>query len=1506
METRSEHAADEAPGRAAGEAPDPEALRRASMEARRAREREATDPEGAAARLEAAVRALGPLPLLSVPLAALLRRLARWDALAALCREAGAACADARETAAWQLQLAEACEALGDVDGAVAAYRAALAARPRELAALQALQRLHRALGDHAALARALESELTLRAGDEEIAPRLELSRLFAGPLQRSPEALLHLRRVLDLDPGDAETRARALALAEELGAAAEEVALLEIAAARARSESERARLLARQAALLAGPLARPEQAISRWREALALDPDLTGALAGLRSVHEQLGSWPDVLACLHEESRSAGPEVRRALLERAARVAADHLGSDAALPWLERLRACVPEDVTVLARMAALHRHAERRLALRACLDAELALGPAPERALALERERATLLPDPPLAAARRLPAQGPAPRVGAHGSPKAIARSAPPPACVPPLPRAPRESDPDAAARAAERELATLDPHAPVFAERRRALARSLAHLYADALSDSARALPHLRALVTAEPGVRGIPALEAERGWAEERLLACLRAEGSHLELAERLSTRLARRPDDAEGWLELARLREEELFCPAEAAHAYRNALAHGAPAADVLPRLRRASEALGDWAEVARTLEVEIAQETTAQGRATLLRSLGEVAWRRLGATTRASRAFAGALEADPRDRISLRALQQLLMSMEDWRGSLDLIESEIELLPREAASERRRLWLRAAEIAGERVGDLERAIRALDAAHALAPLDRTSRAWLGELLHRSGATARYVQVATERCDDADAPPDPAAELRLAAALSGLQRHEEARSRVKRALAASPRLAGAWQLLAEIRLAQGAREEAAESLVRAAENAAPASAVAHLLRAAALVESTDLEYGHALRERACVRDVASVPAHAARARSALALRRHEEAEQSAVRAVELALVPDSGFDPGPLVEIALAVANAARGAGRLSLAARLLDGVHALTPNDPGVLRARAEALFALGDLRGARQAAAALLARHEASRKDAGLLVIEAEGLAYESALDEARERFSEATRLDPSLAAAWAGLADAHERSGQPLEAVRALDAWAEAAEPSARAVCRLRAAELVLAQARDGSAERRLRALLREPSVGTRASELLATHWLEGGRPADALEVATAALAGAGDPARAALSRLCARALEDLGHTDAAALAHAAVLAAEPEAVDAVRARAALLRAKGAWHEAALALASFLARPPSAAAEAVAEVWLELSQLRAGPLEDLEGARVACEEAVRLWPGLGAAREALADLLAADPTRRDEAVARHRELLEATPDRVTSLRALVTVAEASGRSELAADGRLLIEAIAGRLGPPESGGHGWLRLRVVGTPALENPIWERARQLARAVASEISRALDASEVLEPPEITGAVESFRLGAVVAEAALAGPALVPLRDDEAGAVLSTVAALAVQREVVCGHGRLVNALALRFGRGARRRAREALAGAAPEEIAEIDFVAWRSALRALASAVALDATGGDLHAALEALADEEDAERTSPAARELLRRVVSAFGRKVAGEGAAE
>ena len=505
--------------------------------------------------------------------------------------------------------------------------------------------------------------------------------------------------------------------------------------------------------------------------------------------------------------------------------------------------------------------------------------------------------------------------------------------------------------------------------------------------------------------------------------------------------------------------------------------------------------------------------------------------------------------------------------------------------------------------------------------------------------------------------------------------------------------------------------------------------------------------------------------------------------------------------------------------------------------------------------------------------------------------MIDAEGLEQEGALDEAAERFAEAARADLSLDAAWAGLARAHERAGRPLEAIRALDAWSQAS-PSAGVTSRLRAAELALAHGAAGSGEARLRALLRIAPACSPASQLLATQLLATGRPADALAVASEALPRAqGAPACAALERLRARAFERLGRGDDACRSFAAVLAADPDAADAARWQAAWLRAGGAWREAAATLEAFIGAARQPAPEALAEVWLELAQLRAGPLADVEGARRACHEALRLRPGLGDARETLADLLSRDEAHREEAIARHRELLEATPERVESLRALTALAESAGAPRLAADGRLLGDILSGA--EAESATVARLALRVAPSPALDNPVWERARQIALAARRGISRALEASEVLEPPVAEDPVARFRLAAVVAEAALAGPALVPLRDDEAGAVLTVVTALAAEREVVSGDGRLVNALAGHLGRRTRRRVREAAASSSPEEIAEIDYASWRQALRGLAHAVALDGTGGDLQAALAALSDD------AAAARHLLRRVVAAFGREV-------
>ena len=119
--------------------------------------------------------------------------------------------------------------------------------------------------------------------------------------------------------------------------------------------------------------------------------------------------------------------------------------------------------------------------------------------------------------------------------------------------------------------------------------------------------------------------------------------------------------------------------------------------------------------------------------------------------------------------------------------------------------------------------------------------------------------------------------------------------------------------------------------------------------------------------------------------------------------------------------------------------------------------------------------------------------------------------------------------------------------------------------------------------------------------------------------------------------------------------------------------------------------------------------------------------------------------------------------------------------------------------------------------------------------------------------------------------------------------------------------MTLVAQLALEPDQVQGDGELVNSLSAALGRRTRRRVRKLLEGISAEDIAAIDFAAWRTELRTMAHAAALDTTGGNLRAALLALSSDESLAETRvidpdvdlsvhigdrPTARTLLARVV--------------
>ncbi len=1559
-----------------------DALRRFSLRQRIAELRGGVldDLAGAIETLEPALDELGPVSAVAEPLAALYARGGHGAALADLCRTAAEAASAPAERAGWNLRLADALHALGRDDEAAEAYRRVLADRPDHSGAQLALRELYRKSGDAAPLAQLLELEIARVAGPAEVPLRLELAGLYTDRLARPADALVQLRRVLELEPGHGPALATALELARTLDRPGELMAPLDRAIRAARESTRRAELLLRKADLLAGPLARPAEAVIAYREALALDATLAPARSALVRVLAALEDWPAHLDALLAEAQGAPPDRRAERLAEAARVAEAKLAPGAALPWLERLRALRPGDPEVLARVSALLRRTGPPAALLRSLEAEVAAtrDATALRALHVERARvlAADLAAPARAAAALEDALSAVPQdrealaeldrlytlLRRHedqartleralaltsGAERIALRKRLAALCAGPLRQPDRAADQlrtalaegdsagaprlegvqalgdallatgrrDEWAAAAEEELRLLDRDAPVFAERRRMLHADLARAYAEELGNPDAALRHLRVLVDGAAGATGDGG-DPEALAAEDRLLALLRAERADAELADRLARRLARLDDDVAGWLELGRLRHERLYAFAGAAAAWREALARSPGELEALRGLRAVSEQLGDPEIEATTLEQELALSKTAPAaeRAALYRRLGEVTWRKLGSTTRASRAFASALEVDPHDRVSLHALEALLEAMEDWRGALDLYESEIELIDASDAPRRSAIWLRVAEIARERTHDPERAIAAFERAAELAPLALDRRAALAELLREQGNLPRFVEVYTTVCDDPQRPADARGQLALALALETQGRAPEACARAERAFALDVRDLAVCDALARLRERTGDAAGAAEALARGAEQAPDDGAAERLVRAAALVESADPDRAEALARRAAERDPASPSAQAILARVGAARGRHEEAARAAARALDLSTARPE-LDADARLAVALAGAASARKADRLDDAARLFGAALALAPDHPTAAGDQGEVLCELGDLAGGRRHLEAWLERatgDAATRARRTALLAQALDRLGEGA--RAVACYAQAIGLDPKRWDAREGLVSLHERAGRVPEAVRALDDWAAVADVAARATCLTRAAELELAAGGlPAGAERRLRdAIAAQPGEG-RPFALLATRLWDAGRAEEALAVATEGLERArSSGSRGPLLLVRARTLEARGARRDAAAAYREAAECDPTSLESALAAARLLRALGEWRAAADALAAFAARHPSDDRTGLGELFLQLGRLRAGPLEDLDGAIEAYERALAVQPQQREAREALAELLTHRPLRWDEARARHRELLDAHPTRLASIRGLLRIARGrEGRGRAAVDNGLAILRALGAASPEEraAGGHAFA-LPIARGSALENVVWERARSMVREVAQEIGQGLGGpAPAGEPPQGAGGVTRFRHAALAAEGALGAPALVPLTAEEMGTVVRLVANLAQEREQLSGDGRLVNALSDAIGRWARRRLRKALGTCAPEEIAEIDFGAWRSELRSLAHAEALDACGGELRTALCALLQDagrltgtppDDTDLTAlvdaaPEARELLRRVTVAW-----------
>jgi tetratricopeptide (TPR) repeat protein len=1554
-----------ATGRDGGASPseDPTALR---IRIARVRGDQLDDVEGAISALEVALGEVGPVPQVAEALAACYERAGYTLDLIELCRSAASRCRESAESANWWIRMGDALLSRDRAREAADAYHHALTERPNDRAVQASLRAIHRKLGGAVPLAELLEAELEHLAGPDEIPVRMELAALYHTDLARPEAALLHMQRVLQLSPRHPEAFSLAVELAQRLDRGDEALALLDWGLARSRDTATRADLQARRARLLSGALGRPDEGIEAFRAALTLAP-VEALRDELAALLETRGRWSELLEVVAEQARAASPPARSGWLERGAEIASDHIDAAASLPWLEQLRVARPDDLGVLRRIAEVHRTAGRSEALLRTLHACVALASTPEQRRDLELERATVLELELDAPSRALVAVAAA-RDAMPGDPEVLERLeglqrllerdaervktletlialrpeqagelharlaalktgplADPTGAIPHWEMAlelagstadrigqlrslagcyRHAADLEGWARTAETELASLDP-APVFDDRRRTLRRELAFAYDGPLARPEPALRHACALLDAGEDDLIVPDV-LER--MEALVLRRLRETDAPAELEVRLVRHLERRPEDVALWLELARLREERLHASGAAIDAYRHTLELDPRNLEALRGMRRAAERLGRWTDVADALERELDHPdiTDASVRAALLRRLGDIHWHRLQSTTRASRCYAAALENDGADFASLRALERLLESMEDWRGALDLYESEVEVLGDDDPQRRREIWLHVAELAQERTEDLDRARRALECAADVAPLDASGLSHLMQLHERRGDIESLVETLALWCADPAAGAGPEDHLRLSTHLEGLGRTDDALAAVEGALTFDPAAPDAWDATARLRERIGDAEGAVSALRCAAERARGAAGAKRLLHAATLIETSAPRASLDLLRDAATQDPTSVPVHAARARLALELDHPTEAEAAAAAALDLDT--REALETTHALEIALIGGDAARSRGRLSEAAAFYGRARGIDAQDPRANGGYGESMMALGDPGEAREALETRLARGDAYPERARHRSLLASCLEEDGEIDAALDAVDAALLECPQLDDALAMSARLREALGRTDEAVGALETWAKNATlPADRSARLLRAAECELRhEGREASAEAHLREALAADTSEIRAWIALGELLVASGRLEGAIECTDRAATHANeDQDLAALALLQGRAYEQRGERLEAAESFGMAAQADPHCVQAALTQARLLRGAGEWGGAARALEAFLEGHDAPDDPSLADVHEQLGRLLAGPLEDVNAATLAYRRAIDLDPTRLPSRSALAELLSHRPGDREEAIEQLRLLLDANPTDAACLRVAIRIARANaegagietGIAVLRSLGLASIHESEEPHGPPPPP-----------TPILHDTRFEQLRCIAQEASEGIAKALEASGAPASRTSEGPEAAFRDAMLRAEGRLTAPSLVPLTTREIAEILSLVVRLTVEPESVHGDGHQVNALTEALRRRERRRLRRWVGDTPTHELCDVDFEQWRTEVRALAAATAIGEAGLDLRTALIALLREEDAAldsrlrdsadlaplvATSPIARSLLRRIVT-------------
>jgi tetratricopeptide (TPR) repeat protein len=1044
---------------------------------------------------------------------------------------------------------------LGNLRAAAAAFQAAYRIAPRFVENLRSARRIFSDVGNWPMVLQLLDAELAATEGARPRAALLfERAEVLADRLDRWDEATEVLATALDLEPADLGLLVQAEGMLAAHGDVAGHLRVC-VLLARALPESQLAAHALQTAASLHARLGQHDQALTRWREAFALDRRDPVTLGALRRAAESSGDDEALIAVLAAEAELGGPTSIPAYTALARAYVRQERPEDA-VATLNAARHQAPSDPTVLTALATLHESLDRPEELADVL-ASLADSVRDEREwLAVQLRLASLLEDT------------------LHRDPQAVQRYEAVLARVPGHPAAlaglgrlhAKTQDWPALVAVYDAELAGVgDPRTRAELHFRSAeILDGRLHRTDEALARFREALQLVPGYLPARQGLERV--LRREQRWTE--LIA--------LHEEELLSI-----TSPADGVAALGRIAqeaEEHLGNLELAADALRRALELAPDHLASLVHLARLVERREAWDALVPLLERQ-AQLSSDPSQAIALRHrAAQVLEERLNDTGAAISALERLLTSDPTYLPALQTLGRLYAREGRWKELGQMYRREAE---RAGGARAVQLWARIADLEEARLVDLDAARAAWDevlrrdpdhgpALRALSRIQRGQGDWAGLV----GTLERMAQTRTDPRARADALFEVAT-----LQLDALADRDAAAATLQTVLRLAPEHVPALREL-EALSGRAGGPDALQPLERATVAGSPEERLAARLRLAhALLAAGHLERAAAVAESALELDPDDL--------GALVLLEHTRAADRARRAEVRQRLAARVRDPGLAAALKLS-AGLEQGRPRQDERLEHLRRAFAVDPEDPRIAFQLERALRQSGDVQGLREFYERRLAVTQSPPARLELhLRLGQLGEAAPDTLPLALAAYQAALALEPAELVAVQGLRRVRLRLGETEAAALSWEAeaaatrsregavqawleagrlWMDALQRPERAIdafervldldpLEVEAAEAVesLLARKGGAAEL--------ASLNERRGQ---TRLASGDRPGAADEFFKAAqgwLDGVGDRGRA-LTTL-ARALE-----------------AEPEHADALELRAVLAGEQGRWSEAADAL--------------------------------------------------------------------------------------------------------------------------------------------------------------------------------------------------------------------------------------------------------------------------------------------------------------------------------------